>query len=61
MTRFEFKYHTAKYEDVVTAIETLDPGLRARDIQVESLCAQIDALKNTLYYYVWREHCTPDE
>lgn len=56
----DLQYYTNKYEDVISAIESIDPGIFERDLQAASLRAQIDAMKSTLYNHVLRNHCVPD-
>lgn len=60
MTEFELRWHTDKYEDVITAVEKLAPSIFKTDLQAAALRAQIDALHTLLYTYVLENHCEKD-
>lgn len=56
----DLQYYTNKYEDVISAAESIDPDIFERDSVAASLRAQIDALKYSLYHHVLRNHCIRD-
>lgn len=61
ITDFQLQWHTEKYEDVVTAVEVLDPTIFEKDAVAAFLRGQIDANRNALYQHILKNHCVPDD
>ena len=61
MTEFELRWHTNKYEDVVTAIEVLDPSIFRTDFKADLMRAQIASIQHLLLQHVIDNHCEKDK
>ncbi|HID7510329.1 TPA: hypothetical protein ACXHW4_004228 [Enterobacter hormaechei] len=61
ITDFQLQWHTEKYGDVITAVETLEPEIFDKDPMAEFLRRQIDMNRDALYKYILKNHCVKDE